>query len=100
MKPTEISKAVRQLVWERDGGKCIYCNKAGFSNVHVFVSRAHGGLGVKENVGTLCMLHHHWLDNGLNRQHKLVKEKLYEYMYSLYPDLEIDNLRYKKHKIK
>ena len=95
MKATDISAAVRAEVYARDK-RCIVCGKQGIPNAHVFVSRAHGGLGVKENVATLCMKCHHDFDNGRDKDHYRVKQALYEYMYRLYPNLDVDKLKVRK----
>ena len=45
-KACDISPKVRQIVYDRDGGCCIICGKQGIPNAH-YISRAHGGLGVR-----------------------------------------------------
>lgn len=63
----EFDKKTREDIYERDGFRCIYCNSARALGVaHIFISRAHGGLGVKENGALLCQRCHHDLDNGIN----------------------------------
>lgn len=83
-KATDLSNKVKQEVFERDKRQCIYCYgcrdeyeekiingrkkmaRAFYSplpNAH-FISRQKGGLGIPENVITLCMLCHHDFDNG------------------------------------
>ena len=96
MKPTDISQRVKEIVWNRDSKCCVVCGKPlpkHFANAHVFVRRSHFGLGIPENIVTLCQTHHHWLDSGLDWQHKYVKEIVYEHMYKQYPDLDIEKLK-------
>ena len=54
-KATDIPQKVKQAVWERDGGRCVICGNTHnvMPNAH-FISRANGGLGIEENVVTLC----------------------------------------------
>ncbi len=65
MDSTEFSPSVRKHIYERDEERCVYCGTIHFLGVaHIFVSRAKGGKGVKENGVLLCQRHHHDLDNG------------------------------------
>ena len=59
----DIPPAVKAKVWERDGGRCILCLSPEASpNAH-YISRAHGGLGIPENIVTLCRRCHEQYDN-------------------------------------
>lgn len=81
---TDIPRDVKLTVWERDRGACIYCKgkreeyissvvngvkkmaSAIYNpqpNAH-YVPRSKGGLGIEENIVTLCFLCHHDYDNG------------------------------------
>ena len=94
MKPTDISPRVKQQVWERDHHHCVVCGSPqAMPNAHVFINRAHGGLGIAENIATLCMQCHHNYDNGKDKEHYAIKKVLYEYMYRLYPNLDLDKLK-------
>lgn len=64
----DITPHVKKLVWERDGGKCILCGSqfTAMPNAH-YISRAHSGLGVEQNIVTLCMDCHHAYDNTAKR---------------------------------
>ena len=82
-KATSIPKKVREEVYARDKG-CIICgSSAGVPNAH-FVPRSQSGLGIKENVVTLCILCHHEMDNGKNSLE--IKEKVKEYLDKNYPE--------------
>ena len=99
MKPTDISPSVKQQVWDRDQHCCVVCGSPqAMPNAHVFVSRAHGGLGIKENIATLCIKCHNLYDNGKDKEHYQIKQVLYNYMFKLYPNLDIDTLKYTKHR--
>ena len=52
-KATKIPEKVKKAVWERDGGRCIVCLRPGNPWCH-FIPRSQGGLGIEENIVTLC----------------------------------------------
>ena len=52
-KALQIPPAVKRAVHDRDGGLCILCGRPGDPVAH-YISRAQGGLGIAENVVTLC----------------------------------------------
>lgn len=85
---TDISPSVKNTVWERDHHACVVCGShMAMPNAHVFVSRAHGGLGIEENIVTLCQKHHHDFDNGKTKEFEYVSSVIYQYMTKLYPHL-------------
>ena len=95
-KACDISKRVRDEVLDRDKYCCCVCGSPyNLTMAHVFLNRSHQGLGVKENLATLCMKCHHSLDNGKNAEHNGIKRVLHDYMNRLYPNLNIEELRYK-----
>jgi len=64
----DISPKVKRRVWDRDGHACILCgNPKAMPNAH-YIRRSKGGLGVVQNVVTLCAKCHHDFDNGDKRQ--------------------------------
>lgn len=87
---TDIPREVKLTVWARDNGGCIYCQgkrkeyippyingkhkmpSAIYTpspNAH-FIPRSKGGLGVEQNIVTLCQLCHHDFDNGKDADRK------------------------------
>ena len=81
---------VKQTVWARDKGRCIVCwSPNAFPNAHVFVRRSHGGLGVVENVVTLCLECHRKFDQGKNKENEIVSETIFRYMNNLYKNINI-----------
>lgn len=95
-KACDIPQKVKNEVWERDNHQCIFCNinvPVSCANAHV-VSRAHGGLGIVQNIVTACPKCHHELDNGKNRKNYL--SILGFYMRNLYGDDWQNNVVYKK----
>ena len=96
-KACDISSTVKERVWERDGHKCIFCNRevpVTCANAH-YIPRSLGGLGIEQNIVTACPLCHHEQDNGLNT--KKYDEMARNYLESYYGDYwNIKKLIYKK----
>ncbi len=90
----DIPKKVKDAVWERDGHCCIICGSPqAMPNAH-FIPRSQGGLGVEENIVTLCLQCHFEYDNGGKRkEHGAFIEG---YLRSLYIDWDKSKLIYKK----
>lgn len=66
-KACDITQSVKQRVWDRDEHRCIVCgDPCAMPNAH-YISRANGGLGVEENIVTLCRKCHHACDNTADR---------------------------------
>ncbi len=92
-KATRIPETVKKAVWERDGGYCVLCGRPGNPWCH-YISRAHGGLGISENIVTLCAPCHSRLDQSDERA--ALKEALANYLRSKYPDWDEEKLVYRK----
>ena len=65
-----ISKKTKEIVKKRDGECCIFCGAPGLPEAHV-VPRSHGGLGIPQNIVTVCRPCHDKMDNSLMRQQML-----------------------------
>ena len=89
-KACDISQKVKKEVYERDNGLCVVCHRQGMPNAH-YIPRSQGGLGIKENIVTLCPQCHHEFDHGMEseRYEKVIRE----YLDKLYPDFP-DSERY------
>lgn len=94
-KATDIPKKVKDAVYERDGGCCIICGKQGMPNAH-FISRARGGLGIEQNVVTLCFECHNAYDFGSRKDKETIRYMIKEHLVGHYPDLNEKDLIYKK----
>ena len=92
-KATAITPKVRQAVEERDGHCCIFCGQIGRGEGH-FIKRSQGGLGIEQNIVTVCRACHHQMDDGFARELYLIKAE--SYLKRLYPDWDKANLVYKK----
>lgn len=92
-KAVAITPKVREAVERRDNGLCIFCKRPGRGEAH-FIGRAQGGLGVEENILTVCRECHGQMDNG--QATKLYRSKAEEYLRSKYPDWDKSKLVYDK----
>lgn len=93
-KALAISKAVKAAVYARDGDCCVLCGSPyGIPNAH-YISRAQGGLGIEENIVTLCFDCHREYDQGHHRQE--IREELREYLKSKHPDWDESKLTHDK----
>lgn len=92
-KELAISKDVKLRVYERDNGRCILCGKRGAPNAH-YISRAHGGLGVEQNIVTLCHECHKRYDQSTERLS--IGRIIAAYLREKYPEWDPTNLIYRK----
>lgn len=96
-KACDISQSTKSKVWERDGGRCIICgNPNAAPNAH-YIRRSQGGLGVEQNVVTLCLNCHNRYDNGDKREE--YGKEIERYLRSHYHDWNPDDLIYRKWKL-
>lgn len=101
-KATDIPMSVKKKVWERDGGRCVVCKNCCnvMPNAH-YISRQKGGLGIEENIVTLCTeltknKCHRKYDFGTKEERLEIKEKIKSYLQSKYENWDEDKLVYKK----
>lgn len=93
-KALDLSRKVKDRVWERDGGRCILCgNPQAMPNAH-YIPRSQGGLGIEENVVTLCLSCHNRYDNSQHRPH--LGREIEGYLHRQYPDWDKKKLVYRK----
>lgn len=103
-KGLEIPIKVKQAVAERDSCEghpcCLWCGKPApttnplaFSNAH-YIARSQSGLGIEENILTLCPDCHGRYDNGDNRATMRVIFKCY--LKGKYSDWDEGDLVYVK----
>ena len=95
-KATDIPKNVKDTVWERDGGRCIICGSPNaMPNAH-YIRRSHGGLGIEENIVTLCIKCHQAFDSGTENQQVEAEGTVRKYLKRQYKDWGPENLVYRK----
>lgn len=81
-----VAPPTRNAILVRDGNKCILCGSSSYLTMaHIFVSRAKGGKGSKDNIVTLCKnCHFYHLDNPIGEknvlQAKVNMEKCKQYL--------------------
>lgn len=93
-KALDIPEKVKDRVWERDGGRCILCGSScAMPNAH-YIARSQGGLGIEENIVTLCLDCHNLYDNSTYR--KQLREEIRDYLTERYPKWDEEKLKYKK----
>lgn len=93
-KACDISPIVRRQVLDRDRCRCIICGAKTNLQIAHYISRARNGLGIPENLVTLCYKHHYQYDNG--KFHTEHKKRIEDYLKANYPDWDNKNLTYKK----
>jgi len=95
-KACDIPKKVKDAVWERDEGRCVNCHSTyAFPNAH-YISRARNGLGIEQNIVTLCMKCHHNFDHMPFDVSEPIRLKIKDYLMGYYDDWNEENLIYKK----
>lgn len=103
-KALGITIRVKEEVADRDSFDgwtcCILCgcpapvnNRLAFSNAH-FISRAQGGLGIEENILTLCPNCHRRYDQTTDRA--MLKPFFGRYLKEHYPEWDESKLIYRK----
>lgn len=93
-KALDITKRVKDIVWERDGHRCIICRDPyAMPNSH-FIRRSQGGLGIEENIVTMCQRCHRMYDQGVER--RVIETYTENYLRSKYPKWDRSKLIYKK----
>lgn len=90
----DIPQKVKNTVWERDGGYCIKCgNPQAMPNAH-YIPRSQGGLGIEENIVTLCQKCHTAYDQSSNRPE--IREYIKNYLKNKYPKWDEKNLVFRR----
>ena len=93
---TEISPKVRKRVQDRDSWEgrncCIYCGNPYGVEQHHFVERSRGGMGIEQNLVSLCHRCHQRLHSGETE----IKNFCWEYLQEKYPGWEEKDLIYRK----
>lgn len=93
-KACDIPQKVKQAVWERDGHCCIYCGRTyAMPNAH-YIPRSNGGLGIEQNIVTLCADCHNNTDNSSMRP--IMLEFIRDYLKSKYENWNEQDLIYRK----
>lgn len=100
-KACDIPQRVKDRVWERDRHRCIICHSPiAMPNAHV-VARSDGGLGIEENIVTLCTnlsegKCHYYYDFGTKEQRENIGKQIEEYLKKKYPNWNKEKLIYRR----
>ena len=92
-KALMIPATVKAKVWARDKC-CVFCGSPYAAPVAHYIARSHGGLGIEENILTLCGECHRRYDQTTKRRE--MKEFFREYLKSKYPEWDEKNLIYRR----
>lgn len=86
MTGTDITPKVRQRVYERDSWDgapcCIRCGRP-YPQVHHYIERSRGGLGIEENLVCLCAWCH---DELHNQNYREMSDFVRDYLKNYYED--------------
>jgi 5-methylcytosine-specific restriction endonuclease McrA len=93
-KKTDINRKSRFTVHDRDGYCCVYCGRSdrGIELAH-FISRAQGGLGIPQNLISLCIDCHRSYDGS---ERSKMRAFLENYLRTAYNDWNESRLFYRK----
>ena len=93
-KACDISPKVRKEVLERDGHRCIICGANYGLQIAHYISRGRLGLGIPQNLATMCVSCHSSMDNG--KYHKELQKCVREHLKAHYEDWDESKLTYSK----
>ena len=93
-KALAIPPMVKAEVWERDNGHCVLCGNPQAAPCAHFISRAQGGLGIPENIVTLCGDCHRRYDQTVERDE--IRRRLKSYLSACYHGWDEENLIHRK----
>lgn len=91
------SEDVKRAVWERDNHHCILCGSKYAWPVAHYIPRSKGGLGIEQNIVTLCDYCHDAYDHGARILRNAKKEQIKLYLSKCYTDWNEDELIYRRH---
>ena len=94
-KALAIRPEVKRAVYNRDLGACVWCGEPGNPEAH-FIPRSKGGLGIEENILTLCRRCHDLYDHGSRAERDCMREEFTHYLISHYDGWNEDNLIYRR----
>ena len=93
-KACDISQSTKKKVWQRDDQRCVCCgSSSAMPNAH-FISRAKGGMGIEENIVTLCANCHRCFDHTDERPE--YRNYIRAYLKTKYPNWNEESLVYRK----
>lgn len=107
-KATAIPAKVKAAVAARDcingPATCILCGAPGMPCCHI-VRRSQGGMGIEQNIVSLCSPCHYAFDEGMGMKRlaslgfhaqKDIRDYIVEYIKGFYPDWTEETVKYRK----
>jgi 5-methylcytosine-specific restriction endonuclease McrA len=94
-KACSIPPKVKAVVWERDEHKCIICDSHAAAPCAHYIARSQGGLGIEQNIVTLCADCHRAYDQSTSRG--WYRERIRAYLQAHYPNWNESKLVYHKY---
>lgn len=95
-KALQIPMKVKKAVYERDNGLCVVCGRPGNPEAH-YIPRSRGGLGIEQNIVTLCRECHDRFDFGDRETMTRYDQMIRYYLMDQYPDWNEESLYYRKY---
>ena len=95
-KALEIPKSVKRSVYDRDNGMCILCGAPGIPEAH-YIPRSKGGLGIEQNIVTLCRSCHNRYDQTADRSY--IRKQIMAYLSEKYKNWDETSLYYAKERL-
>lgn len=80
-KATAIPPSVKSAVYARDQGRCVLCGSPYGEPVAHVIRRSQGGMGIEENIVTLCPDCHRAYDEGANIEKRFGRGTTRESLY-------------------
>lgn len=93
ISPISSNEVLREVL-RRDDCCCIICGTKKDLQIAHYISRARNGLGIPENLVTLCARCHFNYDNG--KYHNDHKKRIADYLKANYTNWDKTNLIYEK----
>lgn len=90
----DITPKVRNEVLKRDNFQCVICGEKNNLQIAHYISRARLGLGIPQNLATMCVSCHFNYDNG--KYHKEIKNLVQGHLKAYYEGWNEKDLIYKK----
>lgn len=96
-KALAISKKTKDRVFDRDNGLCVICGSCEALPEAHYIRRSSGGLGIEENIVTLCRTCHNNFDFGTRQERKVLGQMIRLYLKSRYTGWSEEKLYYEKY---
>lgn len=104
----QFDRGTAEKIAQREQYKCFFCARnykmedntgmeRNIADIMHIVPKSDNGLGIEQNGVLGCRYHHHLLDNGNKGLRQEMLGMLEEYLKSIYPGWNREDMRYKKY---